>query len=128
MTALRVYTCLAALLLSVSTAFAQTGSPTPVESPKREKIVMHIVGDNGFIWRGNELVYLHVFDIGGKPVKTITEFKEAIAALPPGTEVTWDSGCIIYTTLPVSGPSTTIKALQQFCTAHGVTFSHVSGY
>ena len=118
------------MLLSVAAPFAQGGSPTPAtDSSKREKIVMRIVGDNGFIWHGSALEYLHIFDIGGKRVKTVGEFREAILALPPGTEVTWDSGCLVFKTLPVSGPTTTIKALQEFSSDHGVTFLYrVSGY
>ena len=119
---------LLALLMSLAGALAQT-SPTRSAGPsKPEKVVMRIVGDNGFVWHGNDLFYLHVFDIGGTRVKSIDEFKEAILALQPGTEVIWDAGCMRYHELPVAGPLTSINALQDFCTDHGVTFSQVNGY
>ena len=92
---------------------------------------MRTAGDNGFVWHGNDIYWLMVFDVGGKRVKTVDELKDAILALPQGAKVLWDSGCLDYSSapLPITGPPITIEALQKFCSDHGVTFTYrVSGY
>ena len=74
------------------------------------------------------LARAQIFEFAGKRIETTEDFKAAVLTLPRGTELFWDSGCIMYRALPVAGPRATIVELQQFCAEHGVRFVHSFGY
>ena len=59
----------------------------------------------------------------------LSEFQRYVSALPPGSVLAWDSGCIRYDVIPLNGPETTTAAFQAFCKERGIDFKYkVSGY
>lgn len=69
-----------------------------------------------------------IFELAGKRIETLAAFQAVVLTLPRDTEVSWDSGCFLFEVLPVLGPRITIREVQRFCAAHGVTFRYICGY
>jgi hypothetical protein len=69
-----------------------------------------------------------IFELAGKRIETLEDFKAAVRTLPRRTENVWDSSCLIFERLPVIGPRATIAELQQFCATRGVAFKYTWGY
>jgi hypothetical protein len=71
----------------------------------------------------------HFFQIDGRPIDTLQELKEFIASLPPGSTIKWDSGCIVYSVVPLKDSDLTIDAFTDYCKEHGIKFQYIiSGY
>jgi len=51
-----------------------------------------------------------------------------VTKLPRGAECRWDSGCFLYTDLPLHGPRMGLSELRDFCKNHGVSFEFIGGY
>jgi hypothetical protein len=105
-------------------------SARAVESPdaysgSTNRVILRKLGKNKDVPDAKNVSGPCIFELAGKRVATLEELKRAIATLPRGTEVYWDSGCIDYNELPIQGPKTTIAEFKVYCAAHGVTFTHV---
>ena len=113
-------TCIAAVLLSILVSSVPASEPVP-----ESRFVMRLLGRNA---ASHERPQARIFELAGKRIETLDDFKAAVLTLPRGAEVLWDSSCLIYERLPVAGPRSTIAELRQFCAAHGVTFRYTWGY
>ena len=91
------------------------------EQPAESRIMMRMLRKDA---TSQERPRPRIFELAGKRIETVEDFKAAVLALPRGTELVWDSGCLIFETLPVAGPQATLAELQQFCAAHGVVFTY----
>ena len=112
---MRIVSVCAALLcvLLASAPASEQGANSP--------IVMRMIGRGA---DSPERPRPRIFELAGNRIETVENFKAAVRTLPRGTEIVWDSGCLIFETLPVAGPQATLAELQQFAAAHGVTFRY----
>jgi hypothetical protein len=98
------------------------------QAPSQTKAVYVVHGarpdaDNSQTWHPK------AFRVGDQRFGTIEEFKAFIAALPAGSVVRWNSGCIRYEMIPLAHSDTSIQEFKRYCEQHGVTFEYsVSGY
>jgi hypothetical protein len=112
----------------VLTAFAlvMSGCAHQSHSPRTVVYVVHGArpdADNSQSWHPK------AFKVGEQRFGTIEEFKAFIAALPSGSVVHWDSGCIRYAVIPLAHSSMSIADFKDYCGQHGVRFEYVvSGY
>jgi hypothetical protein len=111
--------CISAALLFVLLPSAPASEQTP-----ESRIVMKTIGKDA---ASQERPRSRIFELAGKRIETLEDFKAAVRTLPRGTEIVWDSSCLIFERLPVAGPRATILELQQFCAANGITFKYSCG-
>ena len=70
-----------------------------------------------------------IFAVGTARVSTWAELQVAVTVLPAGTELYWDTGCIMYRSVPLQGPEPSVEEVRAFCASRSVAFTHVvSGY
>jgi hypothetical protein len=101
-------------------------SAMPAAEPTPEtRVVMKSLGRNA---ASQERPQARIFELAGKRIETLEDFKAAVRTLPRGTEILLDSSCLIFHRLPVTGSRATIFELQQFCRTCGVTFTYTWGY
>lgn len=122
------------LLLALAFAFvsararADDATPPPVPA---NLVCARVVGRDReaalIPWGNHRRIAPLIFEFAGRRVKTCGEFKAAVLTLPPGTELRWSGDCFWYTDLPLSGPVTSVTAMQAFCAAHGVNFHYLPG-
>jgi len=69
-----------------------------------------------------------VFEVGHRRFTTSSEFLSWVASLPQGTTLHWDSGCFMFSHLPLEGSTMTMDEFKRFCVDHQVEFTWRYGY
>jgi hypothetical protein len=118
-------TFLVVIVCLLAVVSARAAEAPDASSGSTNRVILHKLGKNKDVPDAKNIAGPCVFELAGKRVATLEELKRAIATLPRGTEVYWDSGCIDYDTLPIQGPKTTIAEFKVYCAANGITFTHV---
>ena len=68
------------------------------------------------------------FVIDRTEIRDTDALKVFVTKLPTGATLHWDSGCFMYKTLPLHGPTVKLSEFRAFCTERGVKFVFVCGY
>ena len=74
-------------------------------------------------------VWTYTFTVGGVSCATVDELKRAVARLPLGSKLTWNVGCIRFSSIPLgSGQGMKVEEFEAYCAEHRVTFRIRGGW
>ncbi|MCC6821487.1 MAG: hypothetical protein IT579_12205 [Verrucomicrobia subdivision 3 bacterium] len=98
-----------------------TGGRAVLQTPPPTHIVWSIRAD------GEHIYGRRIFQIGKQRFTALQEFKAFIQSLPPGSIVAWNTGCILYETIPLLHSDMTIHTFKDYCQDYGVEFRYICG-